>query len=230
MTRLLNTPDIGRLTAWVDSSSGDMLAGLSKCPIRKMPPGFWANAALADANPTRSEPAAASTRGPLFISEYLLFKEAGFECPPFSGPLIGPTIYRSIAGGTRHRGCRRHGRRPAERAVDLADRTTARFKADEPEGDRSQDVPEGEIVEAGNQRIECRLRLDVVGRAGDQGQPRRADELPEIANAVDKTHAAAAQPPGPQLAHIGTDDRVVATAKKALQQQHDVKHRHAEDE
>src|SRR5215469_6974436 len=83
MTRLLNTPDIGRLTAWVDSSSGDMLAGLSKCPIRKMPPGFWANAALADANPTSSEPATASTRGPLFISEYLLFKEAGLECPPF---------------------------------------------------------------------------------------------------------------------------------------------------
>jgi hypothetical protein len=30
MTRLLNTPDIGRLTAWVDSSSIDMLAGLAK--------------------------------------------------------------------------------------------------------------------------------------------------------------------------------------------------------
>src|ERR1700730_17658262 len=30
MTRLLNTPDIGRLTAWVDSSSIDVLAGLSK--------------------------------------------------------------------------------------------------------------------------------------------------------------------------------------------------------
>jgi hypothetical protein len=30
----------GRLTAWVDSSIGDMLAGLSKCPSLKMPPGF----------------------------------------------------------------------------------------------------------------------------------------------------------------------------------------------
>jgi hypothetical protein len=33
MTRLLNTPIIGRLTASVDSSSIDMLAGLSKWPI-----------------------------------------------------------------------------------------------------------------------------------------------------------------------------------------------------
>src|SRR5262252_124185 len=47
MTRLLNTPDIGRLTAWVDSSRGDMLAGLSKCPVFKMPPCFWANTVLA---------------------------------------------------------------------------------------------------------------------------------------------------------------------------------------
>src|SRR5215469_3511551 len=44
-------PFDARLTAWVDSSSGDMLAGLSKCPSLKIPPGFWANAALADANP-----------------------------------------------------------------------------------------------------------------------------------------------------------------------------------
>src|SRR5205085_2281373 len=32
-TRLLKTPIIGRFTAAVDSSSIDMLAGLSKCPI-----------------------------------------------------------------------------------------------------------------------------------------------------------------------------------------------------
>src|SRR5215472_3025621 len=104
-------------------------------------------------------------------------------------PVIGPAIYRSIAGRTCSCACRRNRHRAAERIVDLADRTAARFKADEPEGDRSQDVPEGEIVEAGNQRIECRLRFDVVGRAGDQGQPGRADELAEIANAVDKSHA-----------------------------------------
>src|SRR6516162_8789692 len=99
MTRLLNTPDIGRLTAWVDSSSGDILAGLSKCPIRKMPPGFWANAALADANPTRSEPAAASTRGPFFISEYLLFKEAGLKCPPFPARLPDRRFFDQLPAG-----------------------------------------------------------------------------------------------------------------------------------
>src|SRR6516225_5666866 len=99
MTRLLNTPDIGRLTACVDSSSGDMLAGLSKCPSLKMPPGFWANAILADANPTRSEPAAASTRGPLFISEYLLLKEAGLEYPPFPARLSDRRFFDQLPAG-----------------------------------------------------------------------------------------------------------------------------------
>ena len=45
MTRLLKTPITGRLTAPVASSCIDMLAGLSKCDILRMPPGFWANAA-----------------------------------------------------------------------------------------------------------------------------------------------------------------------------------------
>src|SRR6516165_11848955 len=36
MTRLLNTPIIGRLVASVDSSSIDMLAGLSKLPILRI--------------------------------------------------------------------------------------------------------------------------------------------------------------------------------------------------
>jgi hypothetical protein len=40
MTRLLNTPIIGRLVASVDSSSIDMLAGLSKLPILRIPPCF----------------------------------------------------------------------------------------------------------------------------------------------------------------------------------------------
>ena len=40
MTRLLNTPIIGRLVASVDSSSIDMLAGLSKWPILRIPPCF----------------------------------------------------------------------------------------------------------------------------------------------------------------------------------------------
>jgi len=40
MTRLLKTLIIGRLTATVDSSSRDMLAGLSKWGILKVPSGF----------------------------------------------------------------------------------------------------------------------------------------------------------------------------------------------
>src|SRR6516164_6946346 len=40
MTRLLNTPIIGRLVTSVDSSSIDMLAGLSKWPILRIPPCF----------------------------------------------------------------------------------------------------------------------------------------------------------------------------------------------
>jgi hypothetical protein len=47
MTRLLKTPIIGRLTAPVASSCIDMLAGLSKCDITRIPPCFWANAAAA---------------------------------------------------------------------------------------------------------------------------------------------------------------------------------------
>jgi hypothetical protein len=42
MTRLLKTPIIGRLTASVDSSSIDMLAGLSKWPACRKPPCFCA--------------------------------------------------------------------------------------------------------------------------------------------------------------------------------------------
>jgi hypothetical protein len=59
-----------------------MLAGLSKCPILRMPPCFWANAALAADNANNSEPAAASTRRSRVIPVYLLFNKAGFERPP----------------------------------------------------------------------------------------------------------------------------------------------------
>src|SRR6516165_12563610 len=70
ITRLLNTPIIGRLTAAVDSSSIDMLAGLSKWPILRIPPGFCADAAVDNSN---SALAAASTRRPRFIISCLLF-------------------------------------------------------------------------------------------------------------------------------------------------------------
>src|SRR6516225_5954520 len=103
--------------------------------------------------------------------------------------------------GSRTRG--RYLSRPAERLVDLADRAAARLKTDKPEGEGAQHVPEGEIEKARNKRIERCLRLDIVGRAGDQRQTRRANELAEVADAVNETHAAAAQPPRPQLAHVG---------------------------
>src|SRR5262249_18841170 len=80
ITRLLNTPAIGRLTSCVDSSSGDMLAGLSKCPIFRMPPGFWAAAILALDDASSSENAAASTRGPRVMPSYLLFMD-GLDYP-----------------------------------------------------------------------------------------------------------------------------------------------------
>src|SRR5215472_7909204 len=119
-----------------------------------------------------------------------------------------PEVSGSVAGGARRRTRPRGSDRPAERVADLGDRSAARFKADE---------PEGEIEKTRDQRVECGRRLDVVGRAGDQRQPGRADELAEIADTVDKTHAAAPEPPRPQLAHIGADDRVVAATEKALQ-------------
>src|SRR5690349_19780638 len=45
MTRLLKTLIIGRTAAAVASSCSDMLAGLSKCDICKIPPGLCAKAA-----------------------------------------------------------------------------------------------------------------------------------------------------------------------------------------
>ncbi len=44
MTRLLNTPIIGSTTEIVPSSWIDMLAGLSRWVMRRMPPCFWAEA------------------------------------------------------------------------------------------------------------------------------------------------------------------------------------------
>src|SRR5215469_11144472 len=57
-TRLLNTPIIGCSVARVDSSRIDMLAGLSKCWSRRMPPAFCADAGTAAAISTTSAPAA----------------------------------------------------------------------------------------------------------------------------------------------------------------------------
>src|SRR5712671_3940229 len=47
MTRLLNTPIIGRNAAPVASSCSERVAGLSKNEILSVPPVFWAKAASA---------------------------------------------------------------------------------------------------------------------------------------------------------------------------------------
>src|SRR5215472_13552090 len=70
ITRLLKTPIIGRLAAAVASSCIDMLAGLSKCDILRMPPCFCANAGLATSEAT-SRPAAKYERNSQFIDASL---------------------------------------------------------------------------------------------------------------------------------------------------------------
>src|SRR5438132_7534264 len=67
ITRLLNTPIIGRLAAAVDSSCSDMLAGLSKWDILTTPPCFWATAAPPMEIASKNGPAAASAPGLRFI-------------------------------------------------------------------------------------------------------------------------------------------------------------------
>src|SRR6266478_2059950 len=82
ITRLLKTPIIGRLAAAVASSWIDMLAGLSKWDILRMPPCFWAKAAGGVDNASSNDPAAASTRRSCFIPSCLRFYNAGVKSPP----------------------------------------------------------------------------------------------------------------------------------------------------
>src|ERR1700720_3828394 len=60
MTRLLNTPIIGRNAAPVASSCSDMLAGLSKNEILRMPPDFCARAGCATRRRASNGPAVAN--------------------------------------------------------------------------------------------------------------------------------------------------------------------------
>src|SRR5712691_11543206 len=71
MTRLLNTPIIGRSVAAVASSCGDMLAGLSKWDIFKTPLGFCAWVAPAANTATTTATAAASRRSRGVITRLL---------------------------------------------------------------------------------------------------------------------------------------------------------------
>src|SRR6516225_7577723 len=62
MTRLLNTPIIGRNAAPVASSCNDMLAGLSKNETLRMPPDFCAKAKLAQHAASTSPPTIVNAR------------------------------------------------------------------------------------------------------------------------------------------------------------------------
>src|SRR5262249_18109783 len=62
MTRLLNTPIIGRNAAPVASSCSDMLAGLSKKEILSVPPAFWAKAPSEKHSAISSPPTIATAR------------------------------------------------------------------------------------------------------------------------------------------------------------------------
>src|ERR1700730_17703414 len=72
MTRLLNTPIIGPSAKNVISSWIDMLAGLSRLYIFKMPPGYWANAG-SGAKAARNHAAIANAVRYRFISVHLPF-------------------------------------------------------------------------------------------------------------------------------------------------------------
>src|SRR5215472_6421205 len=72
ITRLLKTPIIGRLAAAVASSCIDMLAGLSKCDILRMPPCFCANVGSPTVASSSGATAAKRMRKSCFIAAYLL--------------------------------------------------------------------------------------------------------------------------------------------------------------
>src|SRR5262245_31351613 len=86
ITRLLKTPIIGRLAAAVASSCNDMLAGLSKCDILRMPPCFCANAASPGDIASSSEPAAASRRRSCFMWFTSLGSKSTLHLSPLTRP------------------------------------------------------------------------------------------------------------------------------------------------
>src|SRR5215472_1975558 len=87
ITRLLKTPIIGRLAAAVASSCNDMLAGLSKCDILRVPPCFCANAASLTDIATNSEPAAASARKSCFTWFTSLCSKSKLHLSPLTRPV-----------------------------------------------------------------------------------------------------------------------------------------------
>src|SRR4029077_337307 len=80
ITRLLNTPIIVPWPAIVASSWIDMLAGLSKKYIFRMPPDFWASAGVAT-TVTASAKAAAFHQRTNCIMCYSPFQQARLDAP-----------------------------------------------------------------------------------------------------------------------------------------------------
>src|SRR5205823_12806598 len=85
---------------------------------------------------------------------------------------------------------RARSRRCSQLGIDLVDRAAARLHRDQPKSESAENVPGGEIGKARDQCVEGCLRAVEIGLAGDQRQSGWADELAEIADAVDQAHAA----------------------------------------
>src|SRR5712691_9571850 len=97
MTRLLNMPIIGRLVASVDSSSIDMLAGLSKWPIRNMPPDFCAIAGCVKPITASNRPAVANAPRCRFIFYLPWFVRLCGVAEPLLGPAVLRLVCRALA-------------------------------------------------------------------------------------------------------------------------------------
>jgi hypothetical protein len=92
MTRLLKTPIIGRNAAPVASSWSDMLAGLSKKEILRMPPDFWANAFSAARRAISNPPPTAKPRTTPIIPSASLPPFAWVHSPSALALLFRPAV------------------------------------------------------------------------------------------------------------------------------------------
>src|SRR6516164_3955505 len=89
------------------------------------------------------------------------------------------------------------------------------FDAEEEKADNGEQIPGGKVVESRYERVQRRLRRDVVGGAGDDRQAGRADELGDVRATIDETKAAGSQLRRPQLGHVRKDDRKAGVREKA---------------
>ena len=120
-------------------------------------------------------------------------------------------LHRRRLGGSR-----RNGRRRGERPVDLLDRPSLRLEAEEQEGAPGDEIPGRQVEHRREKPVERRLGADDVRRADDQGEPERADDFAEAADAVGRSHTARPQPGRPHLCRVRTDDRVAEQDRLSL--------------